>query len=48
MTYEWRFCPVCNERIFKNEVEGDTIRTVDGTLYCINCANDKEDMDNKE
>lgn len=40
--YKWRFCPLCDERIFKDEAEGDTIKTVSGVLYCIDCANDIE------
>jgi len=40
--YEWRWCKECGMRIFKDEVEGDTIKTVDGELYCIDCAEEKE------
>lgn len=36
--YEWKFCSICEERIFKDEVEEDTVKTVDGVLYCIDCA----------
>lgn len=39
-TYEWRFCKECHFRIFKDELEGDTILTVKGELYCIECANE--------
>lgn len=38
--YEWRFCTECNLRIFKDEVEGDTIKTIDEKIYCIDCAVD--------
>lgn len=37
---KWRFCSVCNERIFIDEVEGDTIKTINNVLYCIECANE--------
>lgn len=36
--YTWRFCEKCHQRIFKDEVEGDTIETVNEKLYCIDCA----------
>lgn len=36
--YEWRWCTECSQRIFKDEVEGDTIKTVNGKLYCYDCA----------
>lgn len=38
--YEWRWCEGCHERIFRDEVEGETIKTINGTLYCFNCAED--------
>ena len=38
--YEWRWCEGCHERIFKDEIEGETIKTINGTLYCFNCAED--------
>jgi len=37
-SYEWRWCKTCNIRIFKDEKEGDTIKTVGDNLYCIDCA----------
>ena len=46
-TYEWRWCKECGMRIFKDEIECDTIKTVDGELYCIDCADDVEQMSNK-
>ena len=45
--YEWRFCPTCSQRIFADEVEGDTIKTVDDILYCIDCAEDIEGVSNE-
>lgn len=45
MNYEWRFCEICNERIFSDELEGDTIKTLDNKLYCIYCAEDLEKME---
>ncbi|MCY1456247.1 hypothetical protein D9M71_734510 [compost metagenome] len=41
-SYKLRFCPVCNERIFRDEIEGETIKTVNNTVYCIDCANEIE------
>lgn len=38
--YEWRWCEGCHERIFRDEVEGETIKTINGTLYCLDCAED--------
>lgn len=43
--YEWLWCFHCHQRIFKDEKEGDTIKTIDGTLYCIDCANDLEECE---
>lgn len=39
-SYEWRWCEGCHERIFRDEIEGETIKTINGTLYCFNCAED--------
>lgn len=36
--YEWQCCGDCGGRIFKNEVEGDSIKTIDGKVYCIECS----------
>ena len=47
-SYDWRWCPQCHGRIFKDEKEGDTIKTVDNVLYCIDCAEEMEGRPNGE
>lgn len=36
--YVWRWCEDCMIRIFLDEVEGDSIKTIDDKLYCKTCA----------
>lgn len=36
--YVWRWCEDCRIRIYPTEVEGDSIKTIDGKLYCKTCA----------
>lgn len=47
-SYEWRWCPACSQRIFRDEIEGDTIKTVDNITYCIDCANEIEEAKDSE
>lgn len=35
---EHKRCPSCFDEIFNGEVEGKTIKSIDGETYCIDCA----------